>query len=140
MVNVLTHEDIHNLIQDAPTPVAVFAYGTLRPGEGNSRWLQIESHTPGCVYGYGLYARPNGHYPWMVETQYTETKGDLIWVEPGGSLLDIINMELRAGYEARIVRVYTETMDEPIPAIAFIYPPVPFGADQVTSGDWTIPN
>lgn len=141
MADVLTRDDLTHLLTASPTPVAFFVYGTLRPGQGNARLWTVESHVKGSVYGYGLYGRP-GHasYPWMVDTQYTEVKGDLVWVKPDARMHSIVRMEENAGYTARIVRVYTETMDEPIPAIAFVYPHVPLGTEQIMSGDWTIPN
>ena len=136
MADVLTRGDVLDVIRLAPTEVALFAYGTLRPGEALSRLVDTVEYCPGKVYGYGLYAVPQASYPHMAYDKHNVTVGDLLWVMPNSALMETVRMEMRAGYRVERVNVYTPDMEEPIPALTFTWPSPPFGAALLPGGDW----
>lgn len=137
MADVLTTaEDVACIVRDAPTRVGLFAYGTLRPGEILHRVVDVVDSTPGEVYGYGLFTHPRGSYPYLVRHKGATTVGDILWTMPNTRLLETVRMEMRAGYQVQVVNVYTQLMDEPIPALAFVYPYQPVGTALIETGDW----
>jgi len=136
MAHVLTVDDLLTKMMEAPFPVPLFAYGTLRPGEALEGIVRPLSHEEGKVYGFALRAYSQGAYPWMVRAKDGCVIGDLLWLDPDLRLLETVRMEMRAGYEVQVVNVYTDSMTEPVPALAFVAGFVPFGARKIASGDW----
>lgn len=136
MASVLTAQRVIDLLSSPPTLVPVFAYGTLRPGEALHGFVDVMRSEPATAYGYSLWAAPGGHYPWMTRGHGGQVSGDLIWCDANMALVEIARMEMRSGYDAALINVYTDTISEPVPALAFVAHAVPYSAQRINSGDW----
>lgn len=136
MADILRMEEVDSIVKDSPTRVALFAYGTLRPDHALHGIVDVVDAEPGNIYGHSLYHLPGAGYPHMVQDGGGGVRGDLLWVMPNSRLLEAVRMEMRAGYGVKVVNVYTAGLEEATPAISFVYPHIPWGAECVATGDW----
>lgn len=138
MAHVLNGNALLAKMVDAPTAIAVFAYGTLRPGEPLQHIVDALDSDRGQVHGFSLHAYPGPEspFPFMVRDKGGSVAGDLLWCVPNNRLYETIRMEMRAGYDVAIVNVYTDLMEEPIPALAFVMDQAPAFTREIATGDW----
>lgn len=123
------------------TPVPLFAYGTLRPGEALEGWLAraVHHHEPGTLVGHDLLAPPGGSYPYLVASRLRDAvvHGDVLYVDPTAeAFADTVVMELNAGYVIKAVPV-TLASGRREKALTFLcLDPSPRWR-RIPSGDWT---
>jgi len=123
---------------ERPT-VAMFVYGTLRPGHGNYRWAARgvdESRTVRDVrIGGDLYfVHGSGGYPVAKLDGEGEIVGDVVFFyEDSPEYHDVYRMEDGAGYD--LIQVVPEDWDSDVPVYAWHYRGEPRGK-QIRSGDW----
>jgi gamma-glutamylcyclotransferase (GGCT)/AIG2-like uncharacterized protein YtfP len=133
-------ETVSNLVPDL---VPVFVYGTLRPSFNRASWLDsiTVDTAQGFVTGFSLYKQDSLDYPFaVVSDNETDTvQGDLVVVKYGQELVDLIEMEIAAGYVLREVPVWGKDVDPeetPITALMFIQETVSESAKLIESGDF----
>lgn len=119
----------------------VFAYGTLRPGEGLDYLLAGDTLRvePATLSGHRMYASDVYGYPRVVRTDSDETvTGEVLWVRVGDMLRWTLEMEERSGYDIVIVNAHTANEAELLPVILCMTgEPAPGGHwVHVPSGDW----
>lgn len=119
-----------------------FVYGTLRPGQGNHRWVRpavleeiLDCTTTGVMHAHS--------YPWVDFDQEGTVLGALLLMDTDDRITqDMINMELGAGYTQRQVPVKLTPGAEPaLMAWAFHYPAMKHGTryvNHVPSGDFLV--
>lgn len=110
---------------DRDHPVPLFVYGTLRPGGRlHHSWIAaaVKRSEPAIAYGYGLYMMRGIPYPFMSPNPTLLTHGDVLWVDPAHrTVRETIHMEVGAGYTWETIDVDTESVSQPLKAMAFIW-------------------
>lgn len=127
--------------------VAVFVYGTLRPG--GQRWRghladHVAAVEPACLTGARLHLGPG--YPVMVDASPPEAVvGDLVWLSPATVADTIATLDQVEGHTPgaqdnlyeRVRRTVTTSIG---PVVAWTYVAGPLldvtGLADIPSGDW----
>lgn len=120
--------------------VPLFAYGTLRQGSTRHGWVQnILTKQPQRCHterGYDLMRHMVLDYPLMVRTgDENFVHGELQWLRVGNELLELVHMELDAGFVMSLVNINWDSFAEPVPALSFLMPRTP-KATPIATGDW----
>jgi hypothetical protein len=123
--------------------VPIFIYGTLRQGAIRHSWVQHDmvSRHDGKVEGYDLYMNASFDYPAMSKSRNGShvVHGDLVWLRVNNNFMDLVNMELEAGFQLNLVEVVIPQLAEPVLALCFAYPRKPrHDWTRVNSGDWLL--
>lgn len=116
-----------------------FVYGTLRPGQSLWPWMRPAVHNGRAwvayARGYRLAMARYGDYPVLLETAYRPenkfVRGTFVHVRMTEDFQDIWQMEVRSGYRADSVPVYSGNPDGAISfmgnAMAFVWPSLNYG-------------
>lgn len=139
MAGVLTGTDAVQVFEGGADYAPVFAYGTLRPGEVLADLLDVAHATDARVHGMQLWTWPGKDiFPIMVPAKHQTVIGELLWVERNENLLSTVAMELRSGYDLSIVNVYTNDLEEYVPAISFTMEHPPIATLPIPSNNWKV--
>jgi gamma-glutamylcyclotransferase (GGCT)/AIG2-like uncharacterized protein YtfP len=133
----------------------VFVYGTLRPGQGNYRYLLAEHATedrPARVRGYALYG---AGFPYAVRERGSVIQGAVVWIDPAAYIETLEGLDRLEGFrpdrpgQSHYVRVnVSATCATPLPGggtyetfhRVWMYEAGPrFRTDRhsrIDSGDW----
>lgn len=124
----------------APT-LELFVYGTLRSGEANAGRLggcvrrRVAATVPGTLHHPG--ADPAWHYPVARIDPGAPGRivGEVLSLESGPQLAEIVEMELEAGYH--LVRgVATTAAGDALEVAAFSYPASLAVGGRIAGDDW----
>jgi gamma-glutamylcyclotransferase (GGCT)/AIG2-like uncharacterized protein YtfP len=121
--------------------VAMFVYGTLRPGQWNhSGDGEVRPPMEGCtIEGRIYFVWDNSGYPVAKLDEEGRIIGDVLFLDDESSEYEsIVRMERGAGYEPRDVAVRIEDEDGTVRefgAVAWHYIDKPRG-ELIRSGDW----
>lgn len=120
----LIHNPLWDLL-DRDQPVPLFVYGTLRPGGRlHHSWIgpAVVRAEAGTAYGFGLYMMRGIPYPFMSPNTSRFTVGNVLWVDPAHrQVRETIHMEVGAGYTWQTIDVETESVSQPVKAMAFVW-------------------
>jgi gamma-glutamylcyclotransferase (GGCT)/AIG2-like uncharacterized protein YtfP len=123
--------------------VWVFVYGTLRPGDYNSRMLGDVDVIRGCeVHGWAMHNLTEDAdpvYPVCVPTNDPNdvVKGDLLLMDnESPEYHRIYRMEIGAGYKLSVVEVIIPADEDSVDAFIFEYRHSTEDRYYIESGDW----
>lgn len=117
--------------------VKLFVYGTLQPKGHLHKIVEpiIEKSIGATLHNYALYKHPLGFYPEITKDPSRIVKGTLLIISTyNENFIDLMVMELEAGYALQIVNVRTEH-GIVMPALCFVSAEKPKGF-LIESGDW----
>lgn len=121
-----------------PTPRAVLAYGTLRPGYGNHDLVAdlVETTTPATVEGAAMLVPDHGWFPYAVRAEGSTIQGEVLRFGEGDWREAIRRMDRLEGHPSHYRRQVVETTDGEAVWL-YVAADWPRAAWHLPSGDWT---
>jgi len=117
--------------------VKLFTYGTLQPRGSLNKFIRsiTEKSIPATLHNYALYKHPVGFHPEITKDPTRLVQGTLLIISTyNETFIDLVVMELEAGYALQIVDIRTEH-GIVMPALTFVAANKPKGF-LIESGNW----
>ncbi|RKY17300.1 MAG: hypothetical protein DRQ55_16135 [Planctomycetota bacterium] len=137
--DMMAEQEQDRLAIETDERLAIFVYGTLRPGHGNSRlWqgLATARYDGKCfVLGYRLVG---GGFPYAIPAPTAQTVGTLVYPHPEHEDEVRQQMDWLEGYPSHYTRVVTAVVTPDGYRLAWIYTPPegkPFGLQREVRTD-----